>query len=144
MEDYFVIVLGVIWLAISLYKKGVKKETKGSDAIEEVAKKRSGFMDSLFEELIGVKADDHNYVDDGDDEAIIDLSEQVDSNNFVEEKIEKKEQTVVSPREPIAGNDKFRTIAYEDEYEEEESMVEKNFNLREAIIYSEIVNRPYK
>jgi len=89
MEDYFVIVLGVIWLAISLYKKGVKKETKGSDAIEEVAKKRSGFMDSLFEELIGVKADDHNYVDDGDDEA-------------------------------------------------------KNFNLREAIIYSEIVNRPYK
>ena len=149
VEDFLYILVGVIWIAFSLYK-GIKKKNAQKqqtqetfDAEPEPEKKKSAFETFM--------------------DQIMDQEEPAQQQDVVFE-------SGAEPLDEIENEDKSKVFSYDDYYEE--SNYEKNievyseavtqsielknqlqtplkksrkprFDLRKAVIYSEILNRRY-
>jgi hypothetical protein len=145
-EDYLYIIIGLVWVAFSIYKGAQKKKSLAKTPQQseegEVQKKKKSFFDEFLSEIIK------------DDEPVPNESIEV------EEKF----------REPVIV-EQDKVFSYDDIVEESNVIVESNvyevkpttdlnfqqelkshlkskkeqprFDLRKAIIYSEILNRRY-
>jgi len=142
MEDLLPILIGIIWVAYTLYNKGKKKKVIKQPITHE---KRESKPLSIFEQILM-----------GEELKIpqpySDYLEPVESKPAepIEEKVEKKRKSP-SPflNEELAqfiqegqSVSKEKTIE-EILHEHEEEPVEVDFDIRRAVIYSEILNPPY-
>ena len=152
-EDFFYILAGLIWVGFSIYK-GTQKNKKTQNTDKEKSR-GSSTLEKIFEEFLGEKQNDSVYSD-----------ENIDKEPTVELYTEPK--TYVPQAESSSSN----LFSYDDEYEEEgnffeekkvytteveekkEKPVSKNLrkpvkrvkkpriNIKKAVIYSTILNRP--
>ncbi len=148
MEDFIYILAGVAYLAYSIYSAGQKKKKKLEEAqqqpyvetevktSEPSIKKESA--PSIFDEILGLQNFEFN-----SEEELYDEVEE----DFVEEEI-----IDVVPSEEGIRTTKIQSSIELFESQEEESIVQLDekeksidyeFNLRDAIISSEILNPPY-
>ena len=140
-EDIIYIVIGILWIAYSIYKGTQKAKNKGKAAepVESTKPKKSVF-ESFLDDII---------IEEGQDP----YAPQPD---IIEpEVIEKEEDKVFSyddyyeegnHRERGAKKDKRiePTIKFERDKKLDPSKRKKpRFNLRKAVVYSEILNRRY-
>lgn len=150
-EDYLYIIAGIIWIAFSFYNAKKKKQAKKTSAPKN---KQKSLLESLFDE-IGVKDDpkDSIYsepiqdtyenepgIESENEPVMVDEPEKVFSYddlyeegnyNPVSDVIERKSSTTL--REISATDYKIRSSV---------KKKRKKINLRKAVIYSEILNKP--
>ena len=148
-EDFLYIIAGIIWIAFSFYNAKKKKQAKKTPVPKN---KQKSLLESLFDE-IGVKDDpkDSIYNEQTQDTyesepeiesepVLVDEPEKVFSYddlyeegnyNSVNDVIERKSSTTL--REIRVTDNKIRSSI---------KKKRKKINLRKAVIYSEILNKP--
>ncbi len=154
-EDYTYVIIGIIWMIYSVYKGKKKKDAQQSKSSKP---KAPSFLDSLFEEVVGIK--------------------ETASPAYAEPelKTEPKTESIISDNvmesDTLRIYEKEKVFSYDDVYEddnfaktkrvvEKEAMLQsfetqsnnsylqkknikvKRINLRQAVIYSEILKRKY-
>jgi len=145
-EDFIYILAGLVWVAFSIYK-GSQKQKKNKTTTNEESKSKSTIED-IIGNILGVK----------EEEVVYQEEERLDSEN----EAEKAETQVESyPSEVVSYDDKYEEdnlLKEKTVYVQKDSIVRVNkrpkeskpirkrkkprFDVRKAIIYSEILNRP--
>lgn len=148
-EDYLYILLGIIWVAFSIYKgvqkkKSLSKSPENTEPAESQEPKKSFFDDFLnqiitenepvpYEPVVEEQAFSDTVISDkAEEEKIFSYDDVAEESNF-------KEENSVYEIEPAAE------IGFQQELQSHLKGKNKqsNFDLRKAIIYSEILNRRY-
>lgn len=139
-EDYFYILAGLVWVAFSIYKSVQKKKAKGNP--NEKVKKKS-VLETLMDEFLekGEQKQPEPIVLEADPEEL-NLEEETEEKTFSYDDIyeksnynevlgvyEKKSETKAKLKTNLKTLPKSKKTS--------------RFNLRKAVIYSEILNRPY-
>jgi len=156
MEDFIYVLVGVAWVAYSIYnqsqKQKRKQELKSEVRKEEVFSKTERNFESIlnkkfnFESLFEVEESNDEYLDSQYSE--LDVVEKKEAYSFTNSKTEGVSafgtKLEVSPSQVIRN---------ETEDHEEEEYVNNligdllndrsEFDMRKAVIYSEILNPPY-
>lgn len=152
MGDYFYIVVGLLWVAFSIYK-GMSKQAKPQKSGGEKVKNTTD-IEKMIGEFLGVKPDDTVYAPQQEDikptenvstelPDVKDLTEKQSSNVFsYDDEFEEggnffKEKKVYTPDTVLKEGEK--TLIKSDAVKKR---VKTRINLRKAIIYSEILKRP--
>lgn len=149
-EDFLYILVGLVWVAFSIYK-GSQKKKKAQKPDGEANKSKSGF-EEILENLLGVKEEDHVY-----EENIINKPKE----NLFNEVEEIETKVTETPFETFSydkaqeqGNFFEEKEVFTSKTHKRDSLeVVKNskpvrkkkkpkFDVRKAIIYSEIMRRP--
>ncbi len=144
MEDFIYILAGVAYLAYSIYSAGQKKKKKLEQAQQQAYAEvkaevetpepfvRKEATPSIFNEILGLQ----NF----------DLNVEEELYGEVEEDV----IDVIPKEEGIRTTNLQTSIKVQDEHEEENAMqlkeeeaLDYEFDLRDAIISSEILNPPY-
>lgn len=152
LGDYFYIVVGLLWVAFSIYK-GTQKQKKPQKPDGEKVKPTTD-IEQILGEFLGVKADDAVYTPHNEDikptENVLveepdvnDLTPKMTSEVFsYDDEFEEggnffKEKKVYTPDTVLKEGEK--TLIKSDAVKKR---VKTRINLRKAIIYSEILKRP--
>lgn len=143
MEELLPLIIGIIWLVYTIYSKGKKKEAKKRPAGEYHEIKKPSVLEQLFSNDDIISTQPYEM----DDEPIEDkINEQYEIVvNEEDEEAEPFLKTELSNymyegQSAVAASSNF----IDEELAKQESSVEvRDFDLRKAIIYSEIINAPY-
>lgn len=148
-EDYLYIIIGLIWVAFSIYKGAQKKKAKSQshedmDEAEEPTVKKSIFENFLNEiikdeepiqyEPVEIKEEVAEPVQSrpNEEEKIFSYDDYYEESNFL------SKSNVYKDRQPLES-----TLNQELQTHLKASKQKPRFDLRKAVIYSEILNRRY-
>jgi hypothetical protein len=142
MEDLLPILIGIIWVAYTLYNKGKKKKVIQQPIKQEKreSKPLSIFEQILMGEEIKIPQPYSDYIEPVETKPIEPIEEHVEKKRkspspFLSEELAQFMQEGQSvSKEKMIGE-----ILHEQELEP----VEMDFDIRKAVIYSEILNPPY-
>lgn len=151
MEDYIYILLGIVWVVYSLYRANQKKKKARENVVEEapvqeIIEPETSFS-AIFDEFFDKKTLQ-------EDDPIFNQPEPISGNDgsqygFFDKNIKtdyKLDSIPVEEGERMfnknAIDDFFVNHSISEDYEEIEDGESLDFDLRKAIIYSEILNRP--
>ncbi len=169
MEDLIYIIIGLLWLVFTFYTSSKKRKQKQQEKTRPSQTSQESQEQNILEELFGKteiykqKADPlHPY---SDNELIYESSEfeSVDSEDSVtfEDEYENKgissvetvgnryysdaDKTSYQELVKRAQSHRIDNIETEDLYNEEpdDNIIKKDFNIRKAVIYQAILERPY-
>jgi len=150
-EDVFYIIAGLVWVAFSIYK-GSQKQKKAKAGESEGVKKKST-IEELLGEFLNVKEKSGVYSQPAD--------EVIEDELVFDETLTDEKQSVTQRQKVFSYDDKFEEGNFSEENrvyipeteDKKKTAVGKSrksyrrkkkpgFNVRKAIIYSEILNRP--
>jgi len=150
-EDLLYVIAGLVWVAFSIYK-GSQKQKK-SKAGESNGVKKKSTIEELFGEFLNVKEENVAYSQPEE--------EVVTDNPVFDEVPTEGKQFETSQQKIFSFDDEFEEGNFSEENrvyipeteDKDKAAVKKNrksyhvkkkprFNVRKAIIYSEILNRP--
>lgn len=144
MEEFFSILILVIWILFSIYNKNKKKKATSAKQFSksENSTPSSQKPRSILEQILL-----------GNEPVAVPYEEYDDTSDAQQyEEEEKKEKETVLSDTDISSRYDFNPSSegsssglFQEENDELEVFEEKGieFNLRQAVIYSEILNRPY-
>lgn len=141
MDDFIYILIGAAWLAFTIYSKNQKKKNKKlerNNSQTETKPQKEG-ISSLFESLLSgeeINAQQNHYDENIEQSNIIPSLSEV---NYSENLSQFQETSPEIFEKPEDENDVDNIII-------KEEIINGNdidFNLRKAVIYSEILKRPY-
>lgn len=144
MEEFLPILIGIIWLAYTFYTKGKKKRTPERQKSES---QKTTPVESIISELFGVNFETSS------------REKSFESFDPVELELEEMEDEYVFGQtpSPFLQNEMSEFVeegqhvfenSFENDLELESDNIDykgeiQEFNLRNAVIYSEILNAPY-
>ena len=171
MDDILYIIIGVVWLAISIYQSQRKMKQKQQKAaqrnleneaavpVEEEQPKKRSFIDEILEELNSERSDSpptpppppparpRNEVNTSAGNISVEnyrsARDMLESGSKLSKEYYNRNKKTGKYDNRLASQKVISDIIEIEEYDEEIEDFEFDFNLREAIIYSEIINRPY-
>ena len=145
MEDFLPLLIGIIWLVYTLYNKGQKqKAKKGLPATEGKSQ-----MSSILEELLLGKVVNPTtpvYADESEVKPFTDFTGDEEPVESFQASIPKPVITSELEKYTIEGEHAFPVEDFIDDfsYSTENILLNNNeFDLKRAVIYSEILNAPY-
>jgi hypothetical protein len=144
MEDFLPLLIGVFWLAYTLYNKGQKKKAReGSPEGETKAP-----VASFIEEFLLGKQENPSvpfYAEETETIPIDDLPGETKPIEIFQKSVSKPIISSELESFTIEGQHAFSAEELIDEYVNDSGNIVFNeeFNLRKAVIYSEILNAPY-
>jgi hypothetical protein len=146
MENLLPILIGIIWVAFTLYNKGKKKKIVKPAGVAEVLEKKPL---SIFEQILMGE----------------EIREQQPYSDYIEQNVTKpvayKEEKLKQTKKPPSPflNEELASFIHEGQsmndvtkdkktieeilHEQEAEIALKDFDIRKAVIYSEILNTPY-
>lgn len=176
MDDILYIIIGIVWLAVSIYQsqrkmkqkqqkaaqQKLEREEETDQTYEEQTPKKKSFIDQILEEMNKeeestpysepvppppppppVRNKSENYYKNKSVENYMSRSDMPESESglsgeyYEKSRIRKRDYRAFSQE-----NKKEETTHFYD-YDDEIDDFEFDFDLRNAVIYSEILNRPY-
>jgi len=157
LDDYIYILVGLIWLGFSIYK-GVQKKKMAADKPvgdenEQPSEKKKSIFDDFLNQILAEEEPVHHHPSDverADEQELIVVEQEpvvVDNNtesrlfsyDDAYEESNYLDQTSVYQQEPTTKS----TIESPQKTLPTKQIKRKRFDLRKAVIYSEILNRPY-
>lgn len=144
MEDFLPLLIGIFWLAYTLYNKGQKKKAgKGTPTGE----KKAPVANFIEEFLLGKEENppDPFYAEETDTNPFDDSPEETRPIEVFQKNVSKPIISSELESFTIEGQRAFMVEEIMDENVFDSGMINNNeeFNLRKAVIYSEILNAPY-
>jgi hypothetical protein len=147
MEDYIYILLGIAWLLYTVYKAKQKSRNAKSaaDQLSEPPEyKQENGVKSIFNEILGTNIPEENTRSFAD---ILNEYEEKQSQEYPVEKIQIDSKLDTVPEEEglsVFSKDALEEIADIKPQDPVTLRDYLDFDLRKAVIFSEIINRPYK
>lgn len=155
MEDFIYILIGIAWIAYSLYSQGQKQkrkqqsqpETEPEEELSGVEQNLQSFIDKKLnlDQIFEVDEPDNEYLDSPYSK--IDVVEEKDESSYFKPATEgssafkadeaKKAKPVIVVEEEFIEDDES------DERRQGILFGDDEFDLKKAVIYSEILNPPY-
>jgi len=144
LGDYLYIIIGIVWLVFSVYK-GQKKKNSRSESPQKSSGK--SFLDTLMDEFNPepavesvpyIKSEPGNFVSK---EVPVDEPTLFSYDDQVEESNEYETSVVYTKRE--FGNHGSQPVIHNNIIDKQQYRRRGGFNLRKAVIYSEVLNRRY-
>lgn len=142
MEELLPLIIGIAWLVYTIYNKNKKKEAKKQHPVSGGEESAPSIIEQLF---TGVTVPEQPYkeydepfedgVDEEYDEVVIEPKENP-SPFLITELADFAE-------EGQAAFTRLDNVMMEDDLNEEDQFEKEDFELRKAIIFSEILNAPY-
>lgn len=144
LGDYLYIIIGIVWLAFSVYK-GQKKKSASSDS----AQKSSGrsFIDNLIAEfnpeptvnpvpyIVDDYADINTETAEVEEPTFFSYDDEVEESNV--------NDTSVVYRKRDFNSEKVTQLKDNNVIDKQRYTKKRNFDLRKAVIYSEVLNPRY-
>jgi hypothetical protein len=144
MEDFIYILIGIIWLVFSVIKGTQKKKATSADQHSETSQKEKGrTFEDIMSEILGEDRQTE-YVEVSEQESTIDLETaepevgsayQSLEDIYLKEQQERLKNIEILEEEPVE-------LSSEPQFSEESS-IHSSFDLRKAIIYQALLERPY-
>lgn len=144
MEELLPLIIGIIWLVYTIYSKGKKRALKREHAEDVSETKAPSIIDQLFAGKDVFNTHSYEVDDEYAENQFIDQLEEEPANVPKEEA-----QPFLKTELADFVNEGQTAIVSSDTYlKEENEDIEKwveghDFDLRKAIIFSEILNAPY-
>jgi len=135
MEEILPIIIGVAWLVYTIYSKGKKKEANRSRPEDIEKEPTTSILEQLFtdnEEQGSQPYEVYNEIEEQEDVVFEEESTPFLNAEFADYKQEG--QTAITP---------FENHLIEENMDENNQAERPDFDLRKAIIFSEILNAPY-
>ncbi len=143
MEEFLPLVIGIIWLVYTIYSKAKKKEAKRHHPDKSEESKAPSILEQLFTGNEALKPQPYETYDESVESQLVDEYDEVVSepeqesgpllrtelSDFMQEG-----QPAIIP----SGN-----YMMEEKTDMENQIEKLDFDLRKAIIFSEILNAPY-
>lgn len=136
LSDYIYIILGIIIFIVSIIRKSTKKQTPPKPAASEEVPE-TDFPEDLIEKVTStdkITADDIPFRFQQQEKLEI-TNEETDSREL----FRPEEEGI--PAVSVTGD--IEDVRKDDEPGKEKRSLKKRFSLKDAIIYSEIINRKY-
>ncbi len=150
-EDYLYIIIGIVWVAVSIYKGAQKRKQSTSAPSSSDGKPKKNFLDSILEEFAEKNSAIYDEPEPREIEEVSppqsrfqqstnhqegvfsydDVYEESNVNEY--DDVYKEEPPLTSPKTQILQKPKKPTIKRK----------KKRFDIRKAVIYSEILRPPY-
>ncbi len=142
MEEILPLIIGILWLVYTFYKKGKKKEARRHQPVGSEEVKAPSILEQLFAANdvpepqpyeMYEEPEDNTYVEDFD-EVVIETNEK--QSPFLNAELAdfvNKGQVAITP------SDNF--MMEKEDVENQDNI--PDFDIRKAIIFSEILNTPY-
>lgn len=137
--NWLYVLLGIAWVAYSIYKGANKNQNKTTEGGTKENKKT--FLDDLIEGF----SDDENipYADTEEPVADNNFRQENEMDTFVKaETVKSTEENLVDEGVPVTKNT-MKKAATNSEFPRG-NRKKKRINLKKAVIYSEILRRPYE
>ncbi len=155
MEDYIYILIGIAWVAYSLYsarQKAIKKQQSAglpqgrpsqSSPLPIPGSEGKSLLEDIFREITGASAPVPQPVQSVNRDYQIPESKNTESNEAY--KISKFSPVTSFPSANFISNEpeNVRKVHPVIKQLTKNERIAKNFNLREAVIFSELLNRKY-
>ncbi len=136
-EDFLYILVGLIWLAFSVYK-GVKKKKPQPSSKEESSKRKSA-LETMMEQFMVEEPETIVYETPSPDPVPqTDTDEKIFSYDDIYEESNQLETSAVYDRRP----EPEKKVVTKPESTRKKKKI-RRFDVRKAVIYSEILNRRY-
>jgi ribosome-binding protein aMBF1 (putative translation factor) len=143
MEEFLPIIIGIIWLVYTIYSKGKKKEAKRHHPGRSEQAKAPSILEQLFTDSEVLKPQSYETYDEPVESQLVDEYDEV--VNEPEQESGPLLRTELSdfmqegqPAITASGN-----YMMEEKTDMENQIEKLDFDLRKAIIFSEILNAPY-
>lgn len=143
MEDLIPLIIGILWLVYTIYSKGKKKEAKRHRTVKSEESKAPSILEQLLGGNEAFKPQPYEMYDEPAEEQLVNEYDEIDDEPEQPPRpfLRKELAEFMQEGEPVTtlwGN--YMT----EEVEDMRNQVEKTeFDLRKAIIFSEIINAPY-
>ncbi len=137
--NWLYVLLGIAWVAYSIYKGANKNQNKTTEGSNKERKKT--FLDDLIEGF----SDDENipYADAVEPVADNNFRQENEMDTFTEqETVESAEENFVNEGVPVTKNTMNKAATNSESPRGKRK--KKRINLKKAVIYSEILRRPYE
>ena len=148
MEEYLPLIIGIVWVVYTLYSRGQKKKTRSTPQPEKANRQPSLLEQILSGQGISIpepEETDADIIYEYEEEPEIIINESVkekDPKPFLSAELNNVKEEGESSFKNYFGKKKIEMADVEDDYLDlTEDM--KDFDMRKAIIYSEILNAPY-
>lgn len=143
-EDFFYILIGIIWIAFSIYQG--QKKRKQKSATQPTAEKKKSFFETLLDEVTEKNQQFEETYDD-DIQPEIDTIEAVE-NTFDEKKFSYddyyEERNYEEAEDSIIKNESLtQPILTQNKKPGSRKSRKPRFDLRKAVIYSEVLKPKY-
>lgn len=152
MEDYIYIIIGIIWIVFSVIKGSQKnKKIHNADYEEDIPEKRSALEEFLGELLPPMERKEVTY-ESYDEETIAELSEAIPEKYMAYSGMNWEESTYDKDSSGQVKNQHRQLISIPEDDDALEVLDSEStnfnsweaFDLRKAVIFSSILERPYK
>lgn len=143
MEEFLPLIIGIVWLVYTIYNKGKKKGVKPQHPGTTQDTPVSSFFEQLFTDKetskpqpYGLYESDEEYQRDEEYKKVA-YEQEEDSSPFL------KTELADFMYEGQAATETSDNHLMEENEDEENQINRTDFDLRKAIIFSEILNAPY-
>ncbi len=143
MEELLPLIIGIVWLIYTIYNKGKKKEARKRHSEDSEEKTPSSILEQIFTRNESFKPQSYDVYDESED------SQRVEEYVEVAQKQEEETRPFLNKELADFVHEGQVAITPSDAYlmeqnTDKEDQAEKlDFDLRKAIIFSEILNAPY-
>ncbi|MCD4745958.1 MAG: hypothetical protein K8R58_06635 [Bacteroidales bacterium] len=151
MDDFIYILLGLAWLVYAIYSKGQKKKKIQTSQVQqqgqtETVETKNKVKSILEEFLLGEEFENKQYQEAEIYKPTVEIFPDEQKSQFIDTEpiITKPDKELYEPalRVEDKGKEIIEDIEIRDKYDEYEKQ-EIDFDLKKAIIFSEILKRPY-
>ncbi len=123
-DSWIYILFGILWIAYAIYK-GKNKAAKAGKTEKDTSSSSSSGLENIMESFL---AEEHT-------------AEDIPENR--EEEV--MEKIIIEPEKPVVFEDGVHTTTISEEPAETSSLPKvRKINIKKAVIYSEILRRPYE
>jgi len=143
MEEFLPLIIGIIWLVYTIYSKGKKKEAKRHHPGRSEEAKAPSILEQLFTGNEVLKPQPYETYDEPDESQLIDEYDEVVNEPVKESKPFLRTELADFMHEGQPAVTPSGNYLMEERTDLENQFEKLDFDLRKAIIYSEILNAPY-
>jgi hypothetical protein len=143
MEELLPLIIGIIWLVYTIFTKGKKKEVRKQSAGEHQEAKEPSVLEQLFSNGEFMEPQPYETYDEPIDDEITEPYEMVLSEEDNDAAPFLKAELSNFMHEGQSAVPTSMNFTDEDLAKHENQVEMPDFDLRKAIIYSEILNAPY-
>ncbi len=146
-EDYLYILIGVVWVAVSIYKGAQKRKKAASAPSSSEPEQKKSFIDAFLEEFEEKQTPIYEEPKPDDFEELSTRPIQAEAENIDENYVfsydDQYEESNVNEYDDVYKKEPETIIRTQELSKPVKRRKKRRLDLRRAVIYSELLRRPY-
>ena len=146
-EDYFYVIIGIIWIAVSIYKGAQKRKQTSPKPSEAGEEESPSILDTIFDEFVEKDEVVYQSPEYSEIEAETDQFKPTEVKNTEQAPVfsydDAYEESNINEYDDVYRYEPLTTHSTDELDELPKRRRKRRFDIRKAVIYSEILRPPY-